>query len=149
MQSILFIDEFASRQSGRSGAHGRVQDSALKHYIGDIANKDIIVFHRTCSPDGPSSLYKLKALFQVAPFKTIPTNSSLGKIVLVRRSKLVYLYDEKRSGALHTLVGLGAIAGINEPQLILRDIKGESIILPALQGPSNPFSEPSNKRCQM
>ena len=148
MQSILFIDEFASRQSERSGAHGRVQDSALKHYIGDIA-KDIIVFHRTCSPDGPSSLYKLKALCKVAPFKTIPTNSSQGKIVLVRRSKLVYLYDEKRSGALYTLVGLGAIAGINDPQLILRDIEGESIILPTLQGPSNPFSKRSNKRRQM
>ena len=148
MQSILFVDEFASRQSKRSGAHGRVQDLALKHYIEDIA-KDILVFHRTCSPDGPSSLYKLKALCKVAPFKTIPTNSSLGKIVLVRRSKLVYLYDEKKGGAPHTLVGLGAIAGVNDPQLILRDIKGESIILPALQGPNNPFSKPSNKRRQM
>ena len=148
MQSILYIDEFAGRQSGRSGVHGRVQDSALKHYIRDIA-KNILVFHRTCSPDGPSSLYKLKSLCKVAPFKTIPINSSLGKIVLVRRSKLVYLYDEKRSGALHTLVGLGALAGINDPQLILRDVEGESIILPALQGPNNPFSEPSNKRRRM
>ena len=99
-----------------------MQDLALKHYIGDIAN-DILVFHRTCSPDGPSSLYKLKALCKVASFKTIPTNSSLGKIVLVRRSKLVYAYDEERSGALHTLVGLGEMAGITDPMLVLRDIK--------------------------
>ena len=148
MQHIVYVDEFASRQSGRSGSHGRVQDSALKHYIGDIA-KDILVFHRTCSPDGPSSLYKLKALTKVASFKTIPVNSSLGKIVLISRTKLLFLYDQKRGGALQALVALGSIAGINHPRLILREIEGESIILPALKGPDNPFSEPNNKRCRM
>ena len=56
------------------------------------------------------------------------------------------MYDEERSKALHTLVGLGEIMGIIDPQLILRDIEGECIILPALQGPNNPLSdEPSNK----
>ena len=72
-------------------------------------SKVILVFHKTCSPDGPSSLYKLKALTMVASFKNIPTNSSLGKIVLVRRSKLVFMYDEERGGALQALVALGSI----------------------------------------
>ena len=148
LQHIVYVDEFASRQFGRSGAQGRVQNSTLKHYIGDIA-KDILVFHRTCSPDGPSSWYKLKALTKVASFKTIPINSSLGKIVLVHQSKLIFIYDEKKGGALQALVALGSIAGINDPRLILRDIEGESIIIPALKGPNNPFSEPSNKRHRM
>ena len=148
LQHIVYVDEFASRQSGRSGAQERVQDSALKHYIGDIA-KDILVFHKTCSPDGPSSLYKLKALTKAASFKTIPVNSSRGKIVLISQSKLIFLYDQNRGGALQALVALGSIAGINDPRLILREIEGESIILPALKGPDNPFSEPSNKRRRM
>ena len=148
LQHIVYVDEFASRQSGRSGAQGRVQDSALKHYIGEIA-KDILVFHKTCSPNGLSSLYKLKALTKVASFKTIPMNSSLGNIVLVSRSKLLFLYDDKRGGALQALVALGSVAEINDPQLILREIEGETILLPALKGPNNPFSEPSNKRRQM
>ena len=40
---------------------------ALNQYTKDIA-KDILVFHMTCSLDGPSSLYKLKALTKVASF---------------------------------------------------------------------------------
>ena len=76
-------------------------------------------------------------------------NSSLGKIVLVSRCKLLYLYDQKRGGALQVLVALGSIAKINDPELILREIEGESIIMYALKAPDNPFSEPNNKRCCM
>ena len=129
----------------RTGAQGRVQDSALKHYIGEIA-KDILVIHKTCSPNGLSSLNKLKTLTKVASFKTIPMNTSLGNIVPASQSKLLFIYDEKNGGALQALVSLGSIAGINDPPLILREIEGESLLFPALKGPYNPFSEPSNKK---
>lgn len=145
LQSVVYIDEFASRQAGRSGTQGRVADSALKHYIGGVYN-DIFVIHKTCSPEGQTSLFKLKALTKAGPYKTIPVSSSLGKIVLVRRSKLVYLYDVQRGGALQGLIALGCAAGITDPQLILREIEGEKIIFPALNGPLPLFPEPSSKR---
>lgn len=145
LQSVVYIDEFASRQAGRSGTQGRVADSALKHYIGGIS-KDILVIHKTCSPEGATSLFKLKALTKAGPYKTIPVSSSLGKIVLVRRSKLVYLHDVKRGGVLQGLIGLGCAAGITDPQLILREIEGEKIIYPALKGPLPLFPEPSSSK---
>ena len=145
LQSVVYIDEFASRQAGRSGTQGRVADAALKHYIGGIYN-DIFVVHKTCSPEGQTNLFKLKALAKAGPYKTIPVSSSLGKIVLVRRSKLLYLYDAQRGGALQGLVALGCAAGITDPQLILRELEGEKIIFPALIGPLPLSPEPSSKR---
>ena len=146
LQSVVYIDEFASRQqAGRSGTQGRVADSALKQYISGIYN-DIFVVHKACSPEGQTNLFKLKALTKAGPYKTIPVSSSLGKIVLVRRSKLVYLYDAQRGGALQGLVAMGCAAGITDPQLILREIEGERIIFPALIGPLPLSPEPSSKR---
>ena len=141
----MYIDEFASRQAGRSGSQGRVADFALKHYIGGIA-KDILVIHKILSPEGATTLFKLKALTKAGPFKTIPVSSSLGKIVLVRRSKLVYLHDEKRGGMLQGLIALGEAAGITDPQLILREIEGERIIYPTLKGPLPLSPEPSSSK---
>lgn len=69
--------------AGRSGTRGRVVDSALKHYIGDIY-KDILVIHKTCLPEGVTTLFKLKALTKDGPYRTVLVSSSLGKIVLVR-----------------------------------------------------------------
>lgn len=100
LQGVVFIDEFASIQEARqSGMQGRVVDSALKHYIGSIT-KDILVIHKMSSPEGATNLFKLKALTKVEPYKTIPISSSLEKMVLLQRSKLVYLYDEKQGGVL-------------------------------------------------
>ena len=59
--------------------------------------------------------------------------------MLISQSKLIFLYYQKRGGALQVLVAIGSIAGINNPLLIVREIEGESIILPALKGPDNPL----------
>ena len=140
------IHTFSSRQAGRSGTQGRVADSALKQYIGGGIYNDIFVVHKACSPEGQTNLFKLKALTKAGPYKTIPVSSSLGKIVLVRRSKLVYLYDAQRGGALQGLVAMGCAARITDPQLILREIEGERIIFPVLIGPLPLSPEPSSSK---
>ena len=66
--------------------------------------------------------------------------------MVVCQSKLVFIYDEKRARSLQTLVALASLGGINDPQLILRDIEGGSIIIPTLEGPNDPFRELSDKR---
>lgn len=119
-------------------------DSGLKHYIGSLVN-DLVIIHKSCSPEGITSLMKIKALTKVGPFKTIPTNSSLDKVVLVRRSKLLYLFAELRSGSFHRLVGMGSVAAIEDPQVLLREIEGESTIFPALKDIASSSSGPSKR----
>ena len=143
---MVYIDEFASRQkSGEARTQGRVADSTLKHYVGGIY-KDILVIHKTCFPEGMTTLFKLKALTKAGPYKTIHVSSSLGKIVLVRQYKLIYLYDVQRGGVLQGLICFGCATGIMDPQLILREIEGEKIIYPTLKGPLPLFLEASSSK---
>lgn len=65
--------------------------------LGDIFN-DLMVIHKSCSLGGPTSLLKITALAKVLAFKNIPKTSSLNKVVLVHRSKLLYLYGGEQRG---------------------------------------------------
>ena len=121
-----------------------MQDSALKEYIGQLVN-DIIVFHKTCSPAFAENFLKLRALTKAGPFKTIPTNSSLEKVVLLRRSKRLYLFTSTRSGPLFSMVARGMVAGVEDPTVIRQELLGQNVLLPMIKNSSD-HGEPSLKK---
>ena len=111
-------DDFLSR-GGRARSTSLVKDAALKYYICQLGNPNLVIYHMKLSCNGYMPVFTLKTLSRY--LKSYYVQASAGKIVLLEKKAAIDVFGYAHAmqgslaGSYFTYIGLALSVGKKDP----------------------------------